>query len=456
LSLASRSTAKAYGEETNMNDLLSASLTYFPTYEKREDAFRNHVHALIPRKYSGPELFWKDFGRISMAEISRLTRRPVAYITSNPRDGLAFGTPWQVLQAASLAAQSARRRELVVPDEIAQRFELREHRDQPLRTLSGGETVRLALAKAYMAAAYCRRLIIASPFSWLSLSNRRYLSQLLEHWRNLDYPVEILALEGEDSDAPIDASEISDGFLARQVDFSICFKDVRILLSSSLNPMVAGRTYARVKDLEIDLQSPCLIVGENGQGKSLIARALARAISFQGCAQISSRHDGGPVRLLFQDVIAQTLLRSFKAIGASAGFRNGTAALDIYSSLMQRLRACSEYPQHSDDPKEDCGDSSFPSLLEIKAILVAARLCGRPEALILDEPDWGLARAVAIAFVRAAIEVCHELGTPVMLISHKPWWRPVAASLIQVERSRKRLEDTRGEVFQVTLTPERL
>jgi energy-coupling factor transporter ATP-binding protein EcfA2 len=439
-----------------MSDSLSASLTYFPTYEKREDAFRNHVHALIPRKYSGPELFWKDFSRISMAEISRLTRQPVAYITSNPRDGLAFGTPWQVLQAASLAAQSGGRGELVVPEEIAQRFELREQRDQPLRTLSGGETVRLALAKAYIAAAYCHRLIIASPFSWLSLGNRGYLSRLVGHWRGLDYPVEILALEGEDSDAPIDASEALVALRARQVDFSICIKDLRILLSSSLNPMVAGRTYARVNDLEIDLRSPCLIVGENGQGKSLIARALAGALSFEGGAQVSNGHAGGAARLLFQDVIAQTLLRSFKAIGASAGFRNSTAPVDIYRRLMQPLPLRSGQPLYHDVREDGCGEGDFPSLLEIKAILVAVRLCGRPAALILDEPDWGLSRAVSIAFVRAAIEVCHELGTPVVLISHKPWWRPIAASVIQVERSRKRLEDTHGEVFQVTLTPQRL
>jgi len=439
-----------------MNDLLSALLTYFPTYEEREDAFRNHVHALIPRKYSGPELFWKDFGRISLAEISRLTRRPVAYITSNPRDGLAFGTAWQVLQAASLSAQSARPRDSAVPEEVAQRFELCEHRDQPLRTLSGGETVRLALAKAYMVAAYCRRLVIASPFSWLSIGNRGYLRQVVGHWRNLDFPVEILALDGEDSETPIDASEISEESSARQVDFSICFKDVRILLSSSLNPMIAARTYARVSDMQVDLQSPCLIVGENGQGKSLIARALAGALSFQGRAKISSRQNGGPVRLLFQDVIGQTLLRSFEAIGVSAGCSNGTAPLEIYSRLMQQPWPCSEHLQHSHVRGEGSGDGNFPSLLEIKAILVAVRLCGRPAALILDEPDWGLSRTVAIAFVQRTIEVCHELGVPLILISHKPWWAPMAGSRMQVQRTSRRMEDTQGEIFQVTLTPQKL
>ena len=349
-----------------MSDLLSASLTYFPTYEKREDAFRDHVHALIPRKYSGPELFWKDFGRISMAEISRLTRQPVAYITSNPRDGLAFGTPWQVLQAASMAAQSSGRREAIAPEEIAQLFELREQRDQPLRTLSGGETVRLALAKAYTAAAYCRKLIIASPFSWLSLGNRRHLNELVRRWRVLDYPVEILALEGEDSEAPIDVSEDPAAFRAQQVDFSISLRDLRIQLSSSLNPMVAGRTYARVNDLEIDLRSPCLIVGENGQGKSLIARALAGTLSFEGRAQVTSGHNRGAVRLLFQDVIAQTLLRSFKAIGASAGSRNGTGPFDVYRRLLQPLPR-SDHPLHNDERGMGCGEGDFPSLLAIKS-----------------------------------------------------------------------------------------
>jgi ABC-type branched-subunit amino acid transport system ATPase component len=78
------------------------------------------------------------------------------------------------------------------------------------------------------------------------------------------------------------------------------------------------------------------------------------------------------------------------------------------------------------------GDAS--SMLAVKAMLIAIRLAQRPAALILDEPDWGLTRTVAIALVLITVEKAHALGIPVIVISHKPWWRSLAASVVQVEK----------------------
>ena len=77
---------------------------------------------------------------------------------------------------------------------------------------------------------------------------------------------------------------------------------------------------------------------------------------------------------------------------------------------------------------------TLPTLLEIKAMLIAVRLASPCRALILDEPDWGLTRACSVAIVSAAVSEAHRLGVPVLLISHKPWWEPVAASVLKTER----------------------
>ena len=90
-----------------MKDTPHFSTRYFSSYEEREEAFRDSVFSLIPRKYSGPRLFWKDFTNVSLEELSAFSTYRLAYITSNPRDGLAFGTPWQVLKAATLCARNA-------------------------------------------------------------------------------------------------------------------------------------------------------------------------------------------------------------------------------------------------------------------------------------------------------------------------------------------------------------
>ena len=106
------------------------------------------------------------------------------------------------------------------------------------------------------------------------------------------------------------------------------------------------------------------------------------------------------------------------------------------------------YPLNLNCPEK----ADFRSLLEIKALLVAVRLCGRPGALILDEPDWGLNRDSAIAFVFAIIKVAHELNTPVLLISHKPWWYQLANSSIRVQRTDKEMDKDRNYSFQIRLT----
>jgi zinc transport system ATP-binding protein len=435
-----------------VNESIQTCTVYFKTYEEREEAFRKGVFSLVPRKYLGPKLFWRDFGRISLNELLKLIEQPIAYITSNPRDCLAFGTPWQVLTAAQLCAQNQKNELIFSVEKVAEDFGVHENLFQPIRTLSGGETVKLALAKAYLYATFSRRLTIASPFSWLSRDNRLYFQRLFQHYVDRSLQVELLALEGEDSNEIIENSDAQQDEIIQPVDFSISLKDVRISLGSSLNPLQSQDTYAKVDDLKADLTSPCLIVGENGQGKSLIAKIITGAIASQGVAKLKRKNKSGPARLLFQDVINQTLLRSFDAIAALIDRTGGANPLEIYDKIL------SEYCLYLDNSANASAEFSmaskgqFRSLLEIKAILVAVRLCGQPCALILDEPDWGLNRKSAIAFVLAIIRVSHELGTPVLLISHKPWWIKLPKSTIRVRRTPKEMDKDGNYSFQIKLT----
>ena len=88
-----------------MESELGTNITYFDTYEEREEAFRESVFSLIPRKYSGPQLFWQDFRQITHGPALEDSTGPVAYITGNPRDCLVYGTPGQALAAAQMCAR---------------------------------------------------------------------------------------------------------------------------------------------------------------------------------------------------------------------------------------------------------------------------------------------------------------------------------------------------------------
>jgi energy-coupling factor transporter ATP-binding protein EcfA2 len=440
------------GVTSLIKDTPQLTTTSFKSYEKREEAFRKSVFSLIPRKYSGPRLFWKDFTDVSLDKLTAITKHPIAYITSNPRDGLAFGTPWQVLRAALMCAHKAKGKFKRSVEEVAGEFGIHDCLHQPIRTLSGGETVKLALAKASVAAGYTDKLIIASPFSWLSRENSVFFQKLFDRCRRLEVPVELFALEGENSDQPIIDSEFPGDSLKDPIDFSLRFEHLRIPLGSSLNPIYSRQIHARVGEFKADLDSPCLIVGENGRGKSLIAKILAGALSYEGTAEFIRREKSGPPRLLFQDVISQTLLRSFNAIADSAANVNGVKPLEIYNRLITDYWEYGMAPGDEDRRKSLSGGAGHWSLLEVKAMLMAVRLCGQPRALILDEPDWGLTRTSAVALVAAAIKEAHAFGIPVVLISHKPWWLTVAKSIIRVDRTPKAEYGQGKAAFEIRLS----
>ena len=432
-----------------MVDLRDQSARYFKTYEERESAFRKSAFSLIPRKYLGPGPFWSDFRRISLDGFSKISQEPVAFITSNPRDCLSFGTPQQVLAAACLCAEKAGHRFDLTVGGIAESFGISANLEQPVRTLSGGETVKLALAKSYAAAAYATRLAISSPFSWLSRDNAALFDRLFHAYRRRQLPVEIFALEGENSDRPIDEDERCRWGVENTVDFTLKCRGVRIRLGTSFNTLYSHRTLVTIHDISADLSSPCLLVGANGQGKSLVARVLAGAVASQGVAEIAAGSTYGRVRLLFQDVIAQTLLRSFKAI---AGPDDDVRIL--YRQILDAFDALTGTPHGRQTAGEAAMGGRSGTLLGIKTLLVAVRLCHRPGALILDEPDWGMSRSDAIAFVAAIIRVAHARGVPVLIISHKPWWLPVTRSVIGVRRTGTRPRGDRQSTFAIRLRPQ--
>ena len=116
--------------------------------------------------------------------------------------------------------------------------------------------------------------------------------------------------------------------------FNLYFNGLKLLLTTSINPLYQVDRYAEVEDFSASLYSPCLLLGNNGQGKSLIAKALAGAVRSEGQCGISFRDAGGPVRILLQDVVGQTLLRNFDAIRASAGHGQTERFQQIYREIM--------------------------------------------------------------------------------------------------------------------------
>jgi ABC-type lipoprotein export system ATPase subunit len=415
---------------------------YFPSYESRETALGRSVGHLIPHRHNGPRRFWRDFKLIAGSGLPVAVLENIAYISADPRDTLAFGSALQVLTAACMGAATG-----CSPRQLAAEMEIETLLHQPIRTLSGGESVKLALAKSLAVSAASSKLVVSSPFSWLSRVNRALFDRVLDAYHHQRVPVEILALEGEDDPAPIRADTFWEGRAEKPL-FSLSFSGARIALGSPLNAVTDEQLRARVADFSGRLVSPCLFEGGNGQGKSLLAKSLAGAIATRGEAVIESAHATGRARLLFQDVITQTLLRSFDAITHSVKTGRRGQTVKLYQHLCRAFEA--QAGESGDcfagrEPERAVGPRT---LLEIKMILIAVRLAESPPALILDEPDWGLSRQAAISLVAAVIGVAHAQGVPVILISHKPWWQSIAGSMLKVEKFR---QDDGGCPFEIRL-----
>ncbi|MDM8541744.1 hypothetical protein QUF90_11710 [Desulfococcaceae bacterium HSG9] len=415
-------------------ELPELAITYFKTFEQRERAFRQTVHTLIPRKYAGPWRFWKDFTNMSSEKLARLVKEPIAWVPCNPRDCLAFATPLQVLTAARLNAIQTQPNSAISINKLAADFGIQKLLHQPVRTLSGGETVKVAMAKAYIASFYVHQLAVASPFTWLSEKNRIYFEKVCTQFKQQNLPAALFSLEEEDSIHSIHPGDPYEAPSAN-VNFTLLFKKVRLSLSSSLNLLNSDSFYVYVSDFEKRFISPCLLTGDNGQGKSLLARILSKAVSFQGVAEIESDGCCGTARLLFQDVMTQTLLRTFESLAVSPQCPDGQKVFKCYDLIVAKFKSAWHKANlmPPETPQREGTDAH--SLLEIKMMLAAVRLNARPSALILDEPDWGLTRAAAIALVSSIINVAHQWDVPVILISHKPWWRTIAQSRIRVKKT---------------------
>lgn len=439
-----------------MKQLIEELSTVFDTYEEREEAFRSEVAFKLARRYAGPSVFWQDFSRIAREGIVAEEDEYVAYIPSNPRDCLAFGTPYQVLMASAITAKKQDSDVTAEVTAAAHDFGIAEQLAQPIRTLSGGETVKLALAKSFLGLSACSRMVIASPFTWLSAANRHLLKTIATEADRLNKHIALLVLAGEENLTLIDKK---DPFMIPSPDtipFALKLKNIRIPLSLALNPLASKVSYAAIQNTSLQLASPCVVVGENGQGKSLVARTLAGAITAEGEAVITSdQKASGPVCLLFQDVLVQTLLRSFNMLASGGVGGDKDTIRRIYEEMRENYGVVLNAGEGEDEHPINEWDLDQHVLLDIKTILVASRLASAPTALILDEPDWGLSRKSAIAFVSAVMATAHAQGTPVVLISHKPWWQSIAKSKLLVSRTaRSQNADLIDSAFSIIVSAE--
>lgn len=139
----------------------------FESFERREQRFQELVGVTIPRLHAGPEQLVRDIVELFKGRpVSRngAGHQPI-YILSNPSDGFVYQNGLQELQAAAIvASRGSTKDHTSIAIRSAERFELSaENLAQPITTLSGGESVKLSLAKAHLLRAITEQMVVSSP-----------------------------------------------------------------------------------------------------------------------------------------------------------------------------------------------------------------------------------------------------------------------------------------------------
>ena len=412
----------------------------FDSFEKQVGYFTERTGVHLPRMTFGKGAFFKDLGQWSNTYSSQAHDVDCAHILPDPVQGLSFPRAVDVLSSAlSLSSK------LVGPDQIYALLETfgltREKATQPVISLSGGEMLLLNFAKAQAMLSAVDGVVACSPIHWLNENSYQYWKKQVDACQARQRFVDVALLTGEPfideetaqpetviAPVPMVAWQLA---LDRPV---VEFQEIRF---PSYHP--ASRIVYGLADGPgvMEMQSPMLMTGDNGVGKSIFAKLLGGILKpAEGDLGITAPNGTGYARLIFQDAIDQLFGKSIDG-HLDWVFRfnrkKRDAAREIFVALDHAMR---EY--FNGRPKEASALGPMAehcTLLQAKISLIAERLATRPPVLVLDEPGWALSGPIARKLVESVCRLAGEMKVAIVLISHHArWWQGMVHSRCHLEK----------------------
>lgn len=402
----------------------------FQSYESLLAYIETKTQVSIPSLPAGKSAFFVKFGQW-LSQPDQPSSR-ILFVLPDPSSNLALPTPFEELKHSLTIATGQDQQENAIFD-LMNKFGLSpEKSTQPISTLSGGERLLLSLAKAYALMPCVDGVIISSPTQWLNPSRHHLLNELIQHYTNSDKEVSLAIMDGE-ANPLIQTADMADcrneepcikplRWDLELTDLKITFEETTFPAYHASYSLTYTPNEACIINNSFSLQSPTLITGDNGCGKSTFGKLLS-GVSPAASGKFSIKCGGSNElgRMMLQESIEQ-LFGKTAIEHINWVFRHEKSkqveAIKIYDKLDAAMR---EVVIKSPDLQQDIiGPKSNPNtLLQGKMALIAERLTTRPPLLILDEPGWGLTTKLAVPLVYKICGIAHEQGTAVAIITHQ-------------------------------------
>ncbi len=419
------------------------TISFFESYEEQMNYFACMTKVNLLPMTKGGAVFSNEFGK--WFRDYRPDKGPisVSYILPNPAQGMSFPTALDVLSTVLIMYTDAHNVEKEVAALLIAFGLDADRASQPISSLSGGELLLLNYAKAKAMLPTVDGIVACSPVHWLNKVRYKYWYSLVNDYRNNDKSIKVALLEGELFPNQEDSRSVVCG---QQLDatglrWELVVNNPKVVFPAITFPSHHPESSIQFscKVTPLDLTSPTLITGDNGIGKSILAKLMAGIlVPFEGDICSLSMNGKGNARLIFQDSIHQLFGKSIDShIDWAFRFDSDKAktARSIYSDIeksLRRLLSESYFRYLSALGEAD----QRSTLLQAKICLVAERIASSPPLLVIDEPSWGLSKSVSQCLLREVCQQAHRHGVAVAIISHHPsCWEGLIHSHVELTKS---------------------
>jgi energy-coupling factor transport system ATP-binding protein len=406
----------------------------------------HELSLLIGPTGSGKSTLLLLLAKLIKPQTGRISPQPASFMFQNPRQQFAMNTPLDqfifIMENRQLTAQTAWPKIKAV----SQQLRLSALLHQPLRTLSGGQLQRVALAAALLLERDI--LLLDEPFASVDPESRHFMLGLLHKLQEagktiliIDHDLSgyeqicqhVFQLKNQQISelSAVQKQQLWHEVPQHQQKFALPKQTAGLFQLQNFSLQRGQQLLIKQPQLFIPANAAILLTGSNGSGKSSLLQALSKLLPYQGhCLYHGRDISRWRRRRFFAEVgqVFQTASDQFLTVTVAEELELSAKQGKCSAAIIQQMLAdfnLQNYLQHS--PYLLSGGQQ--KLVQLLTMLIM----GRP-VLLLDEPLAGLDQVMIKQVAKWLAWSQAHFGQTQLIVSHQ-------AGLNQLCRYHLRLTD---------------